>query len=202
MIGKGGDRGNSPIERSGLDSYYSFARERAAILLEGRAGDSANGGALWKQRPPCRIPRLRLQRTPFPSPSAPLCSRDRCSAKDAPHGCTGGPKSDADISLWDCSIAGPADTPFEGGTFKLTLQFPPGPSPSAVRIGLPRLWRPPPACRAPNGARFVWRRNDYLLWRDAVEGLLLLSSPVLVAAARRSRRGCAATRIYKLRPFS
>ncbi|KAK9377258.1 ubiquitin-conjugating enzyme/RWD-like protein [Lipomyces chichibuensis] len=38
---------------------------------------------------------------------------------------TAGPKSDSDILNWDVSILGPGGTPYEGGTFKLSLTLPP-----------------------------------------------------------------------------
>ncbi len=41
---------------------------------------------------------------------------------DPPQGVTGAP-SDDDIMLWSAVIFGPDETPWEGGTFKLELQF-------------------------------------------------------------------------------
>jgi len=43
--------------------------------------------------------------------------------EDPPAGVSGAPCED-DIMIWNAVIFGPADTPFEDGTFKLTLQFP------------------------------------------------------------------------------
>ena len=42
--------------------------------------------------------------------------------KDPPAGICGAPNED-DILNWHGVIFGPEDTPWEGGTFKLTLQF-------------------------------------------------------------------------------
>jgi len=43
---------------------------------------------------------------------------------DPPEGCTAAP-ADTDIYAWNCMVAGPRDTPYEGGKFELTLKFPP-----------------------------------------------------------------------------
>ncbi|KAH7826595.1 putative Ubiquitin-conjugating enzyme E2 2 [Monocercomonoides exilis] len=42
--------------------------------------------------------------------------------QDPPSGITGAPKED-DMMFWNAVIFGPDDTPWEGGTFKLTMQF-------------------------------------------------------------------------------
>ena len=42
--------------------------------------------------------------------------------EDPPAGVSGAPTDD-NILLWNAVIFGPADTPFEDGTFKLTIQF-------------------------------------------------------------------------------
>jgi ubiquitin-conjugating enzyme E2 A len=42
--------------------------------------------------------------------------------EDPPQGVTGAPMED-DIMQWNAVIFGPDDTPWEGGTFKLTLTF-------------------------------------------------------------------------------
>uniref|UniRef100_A0A1I7YLL5 UBIQUITIN_CONJUGAT_2 domain-containing protein n=1 Tax=Steinernema glaseri TaxID=37863 RepID=A0A1I7YLL5_9BILA len=44
--------------------------------------------------------------------------------KDPPFGCTAAP-SDDDMLSWDATITGPKGTPFEGGIFRLQLDFPP-----------------------------------------------------------------------------
>ena len=43
--------------------------------------------------------------------------------KDPPDGITAGPIGD-DMSLWAASIAGPADSPYAGGTFFLEIEIP------------------------------------------------------------------------------
>ncbi|AQK80214.1 Ubiquitin-conjugating enzyme E2 2 [Zea mays] len=42
--------------------------------------------------------------------------------QDPPAGISGAPQ-DNNIMLWNAVIFGPDDTPWDGGTFKLTLQF-------------------------------------------------------------------------------
>ena len=38
--------------------------------------------------------------------------------------CTAGPVNESDIYLWNGTIIGPKDSPFEGGLFKLEIRFP------------------------------------------------------------------------------
>jgi len=42
--------------------------------------------------------------------------------KDPPYGVNGAPE-DNDIMKWDAVIFGPSDSPWDGGTFKLTMEF-------------------------------------------------------------------------------
>lgn len=44
--------------------------------------------------------------------------------KDPPANCTAGPISENDISTWEAMIFGPADSPFHGGVFMLSIRFP------------------------------------------------------------------------------
>ena len=39
-------------------------------------------------------------------------------------GLSAGPKDDSDLFKWEASLQGPEGSPFEGGTFKLELEFP------------------------------------------------------------------------------
>mmetsp|Transcript_30543 Transcript_30543/g.76842 ORF Transcript_30543/g.76842 Transcript_30543/m.76842 type:complete len:156 (+) Transcript_30543:69-536(+) len=52
-----------------------------------------------------------------------LMSDLREMQKDAPEGASAAPMSEDNIFLWNATIFGPADTPWEGGIFSLRMTF-------------------------------------------------------------------------------
>ena len=44
--------------------------------------------------------------------------------EEEPEGLSAGPIDDSDMFKWEASLTGPEDSPFEGGTFRLELEFP------------------------------------------------------------------------------
>jgi len=44
--------------------------------------------------------------------------------RDAPENCSAGPVDESNIYIWGAMIMGPSGTPYAGGMFKLTIQFP------------------------------------------------------------------------------
>jgi ubiquitin-conjugating enzyme E2 D/E len=44
--------------------------------------------------------------------------------KDPPEGFSAGPVDDSDMFKWEASITGPEESPFENGTFQLSIEFP------------------------------------------------------------------------------
>ena len=63
----------------------------------------------------------RLQQDPPAGDGCP-CSLLRVALRETVLGVSGAP-SDNNIMLWNAVIFGPHDTPFEDGTFKLTIEF-------------------------------------------------------------------------------
>ena len=43
--------------------------------------------------------------------------------KEAPEGLTAGPEDDSDMFKWNASLTGPENSPYEGGTFNLIMEF-------------------------------------------------------------------------------
>ena len=44
--------------------------------------------------------------------------------EEEPEGLTAGPEDDSDMFKWNASLTGPENSPYEGGTFNLTMEFP------------------------------------------------------------------------------
>ena len=44
--------------------------------------------------------------------------------KESPEGFSAGPIDDSDMFKWEASITGPEESPYEGGTFQLSIEFP------------------------------------------------------------------------------
>ena len=44
--------------------------------------------------------------------------------EEEPEGLTAGPPDDSDMFKWDASLTGPENSPFEGGIFNLSIEFP------------------------------------------------------------------------------
>ena len=44
--------------------------------------------------------------------------------KDPPLNCSAGPTDESDMFTWDGVIFGPSDSPYAGGVFNVTIQFP------------------------------------------------------------------------------
>ena len=44
--------------------------------------------------------------------------------EEEPEGLTAGPPDDSDMFKWDASLTGPENSPYEGGTFNLSIEFP------------------------------------------------------------------------------
>ena len=44
--------------------------------------------------------------------------------KEPPEGFSAGPVDDSDMFKWEASITGPEESPYEGGTFNLAIEFP------------------------------------------------------------------------------
>ncbi|KAH9373488.1 hypothetical protein HPB48_009533 [Haemaphysalis longicornis] len=81
---------------------------------------------LWKQLDAKRFPSLKTKLIRYFNMSTPARRRLMRDFKrlqeDPPAGVSGAP-TDNNIMIWNAVIFGPHDTPFEDGTFKLTLEF-------------------------------------------------------------------------------
>jgi len=45
-------------------------------------------------------------------------------SKECPEVCTGGPVEPQNLLKWNVTLFGPKGTPYEGGNFKLSVEFP------------------------------------------------------------------------------
>ncbi|KAK7348596.1 hypothetical protein VNO80_23157 [Phaseolus coccineus] len=80
---------------------------------------------LFSSSAPCASPQtlLHSQVVKMSTPARKRLMRDfKRLQQDPPAGISGAPQ-DNNIMLWNAVIFGPDDTPWDGGTFKLTLQF-------------------------------------------------------------------------------
>ena len=78
-------------------------------------GVTGGGAATTTTTAPASLPRAVITR---------LLSDVREMQASPPEGCSAAPLSESNLLLWNASIIGPEDSPWEGGIFSLRLQFP------------------------------------------------------------------------------
>ncbi|KAG7013160.1 Ubiquitin-conjugating enzyme E2 2, partial [Cucurbita argyrosperma subsp. argyrosperma] len=106
----------SDFDRSLIDQSLSLDRKSIEI---GFLFDLVSKSIEISEGSRCvRLPPVRMS-----TPARKRLMRDfRRLQQDPPAGISGAPQ-DNNIMLWNAVIFGPDDTPWDGGTFKLTLQF-------------------------------------------------------------------------------
>jgi len=50
--------------------------------------------------------------------------REISDMRDPPENCSAGPKNDNNLGEWAATLIGPSGSPYEGGTFELSINFP------------------------------------------------------------------------------
>ncbi|KAG8003887.1 Ubiquitin-conjugating enzyme E2 A [Nibea albiflora] len=96
--------------------YGSLWRTRRIICVDWRSSDGCSSHSNTEQGS------VQLSEASVQDKSAPRKRHRRRLQEDPPAGVSGAP-SENNIMVWNAVIFGPEGTPFEDGTFKLTIEF-------------------------------------------------------------------------------